>query len=156
MNKKNSKIEILEKRIAELESLGNKKNKINTINNNINELQDLYVKLDDQGKKIENLNSQLLGNIIFDDLKYVDNLIVVNITSSDSKINFPIVCKSSTIFSEIERIIYKKYPDYGKNYGEDNLFLANGTKMRGYMTMAENGFSGYKITVMKRDLDNKI
>ena len=154
MNKKNSKIDVLVKRIAELESIENNKNNNNNTNNYNNELKELYLKLEEKEKKIEHLNNQLIGSIKYDDLKFGDKLIAINFTSSDSKINFPVICKVNTVFAEVERILYKKYPDFGKNYGEDNLFLANGNKMRGFMTMAENGFPSYSITVMKRDLDD--
>ena len=150
LDKKNSKIEILEKKITELESKGNQINNINIINNNCNELQELYKKLEEKDKKIEFLNNELIGSIKFDDLKFDDKLIIVNFTSRDSKINFPIICKTDTVFEEIEKIFYKKYPDFGKNDGAGNLFLGKGSKIKKSKTMAENGFQGYGITVMKR------
>ena len=113
-------------------------------------MQELYAKLQEKNK-IEQLNNQLIGIIKYDNLKYEDKLIAINFTSSDSKINFPILCKTSTKFSEIEETLYKKYPDYGENDGDDILFLGNGSKIKRYKTMAENGFPGYGITIKKRD-----
>ena len=132
----------------------NKGNNFNVINSNSNELQVLYAKLEEKDKKIELLNNQLIGSIKYDDIKFDDKLIALNFTSADSKINFPIICKSSSLFAEAERILYKKYPDFGENDGEDILFLGNGSKIKRTKTMAENGFNGYAITVMKRDLNN--
>ena len=127
----------------------NRNKNINVINNNSNELRVLYAKLEEKEKKIELLNNQLIGSIKYDDIKSDDKIIAINFTSGDSKINFPIICKSSTIFAEVERTLYKKYPDFGENDGDDILFLGNGSKIKRIKTMAENGFSGYAITMRK-------
>ena len=127
----------------------NRNKNINVINNNSNELRVLYAKLEEKEKKIELLNNQLIGSIKYDDIKPDDKIIAINFTSGDSKINFPIICKSSTIFAEVERTLYKKYPDFGENDGDDILFLGNGSKIKRIKTMAENGFSGYAITMRK-------
>ena len=144
LEQKNAKIEALEKKITELNSTDNQKNKNN-------ELEELCTKLKEKEKEIENLNSQLIGSIKYDDIKLEEKLIAVNFISSDSKTNFPILCKSTSIFSEIERILYKKYPAFAEKEGEDNSFLANGVKMKGFKTMAENGFTGYDIMTSKNN-----
>ena len=153
LKEKNSKIEILERNIAKLKSIENNNNNSTTKISN-DELEMLYAQLQEKKKKIEKLNDQLIGSIKYDDLKLEDKLIAINFTSSDSKINFPIICKTNSLFSEIESILYKKYPDFAENDGEDNLFLANGVKMKRFKSLEENGFPGYAIMVMKRDLNN--
>ena len=55
------------------------------------------------------------------------------------------------MFAEVEKILYKKYPEYGVKFGEDNLFLCNGGIMRRIMTMAENGFPGYSVCLTKNN-----
>ena len=153
IKKKDSKIETLEKKIAELESVGNNQiNNINIINNNSDELKELYKKLEEKDKIIEFLKNQLIGCIKYDDLKFGDKLIAINFKSADLKINFPIICKADTVFAEVERILYQKYPNLGKKDGDDVLFIGNGFKIKGFKTMAENGFPGYEIFVTKRRL----
>ena len=93
----------------------------------------------------------MIGSIKYDDLKEDDKLIAVNFISGDQRINFPIICKTSSLFAEVEVKLYKKYPEYGVNYGNNNLFLGNGVKMERIGTMAQNGFPGYVITVMKNN-----
>ena len=140
----------LKKRIIELETLVNNRNNnnYNFINDN-KELQQLYAKLVEKEKEIEQLNNKLIGSIKYDDLKNGEKLIAVNFISGDQRINFPIVCKASSLFAEVENILYLKYPEYEIDAEEDNLFLANGKKMKRIKTMADNGFPGYSITLMK-------
>ena len=150
---KDEQIKNLEKKLNEL-TLQNKRNNNNDNiinNNNSNDLQKLFAKLEEKEKEIDRLNDQLIGSIKYDDVKIGDKLIAVNLVSGDQKINFPIVCKPSTKFSDVEWILYKKYPEYAENDGEDNLFLANGIKMKRFKTMGENGFNGYCITLMKNN-----
>ena len=91
----------------------------------------------------------MLSNIKYGDIKLGEKLIVINITSKDNKIYFPITCKTSTLFNEIEGIFYKKYPDYCKNCDEIE-FKRNGLKVKGFKTMFENGFPGYELKVEKK------
>ena len=53
------------------------------------------------------------------------------------------------MFSDVERIIYKKYPDYGENDGDDILFLGNGLKMKRYKTMEKMVFLGMEWLLWK-------
>ena len=102
--------------------------------------------------EIKNLKNQLLYNIKYDDIKPGEKLIVINITSKDKKINFPITCKTSTLFAEIKRTFYEKYPAYCKN-DKKILFKQNGLKVKGFQTMLENGFPGYELKIEKKSLD---
>ena len=145
-------IKKLEKRIIDLEILENNRNNNNYNFINVNkELQQLYVKLDEKEKEIEHLNNQLLGSIKYDDIKNGEKLIAVNFISGDQRIEYPIICKTSSLFAEVESTLYKKYPEYGVDFGDDNLFLANGEKVRRIRTMADNGFPAYTITLMKNN-----
>ena len=152
LNQKDNEIINVEKKINELEAIANdkKNNNSNFINDN-KDLQEIYEKLDEKEKKIEYLNNQLIGSIKYDELKEDDELIAVNFISGDQRKNFPVVCKSSSLFAEVENILYKKYPEYGENSEKSNLFLANGNKIERIKTMAQNGFCGYNITLMKNN-----
>ena len=151
IKEKEDEIKNFGKRLTEIEALLNSKNNNNNFTNDNKELQKLFAKLDEKEKEIESLNDQLIGSIKYDDIKNDDKLIVVNFTSLDNKINFPIICKASSLFAEAEYKLYKKYPEYLINAEEDNYFLANGKKMGRIRTMIDNGFSGYTVTLMKNN-----
>ena len=152
LNQKNYKIEILEKKITELE-LMNQKNNNNNIDTNSNELQKLYSEIEEKEKNIEKLINQLLGSIKHFDLKFGDEIIVINFISSDSKINFPIVFKNSLINYEDVKNVSKKNLDFGENGdGNDIIYLGNGLKIKKFKTKSENSFDGYGITIIKKNL----
>ena len=116
----------------------------------------LCAKLNEKTKEIEYLKNQLISCIRFDVLDYNEKLIAVNITSEDSRINFPIICKINSQFIDIERKLYQKYPEYGANNGQDNLFLFNGKQVNRFKTMEQNDFHVIDITLTKNNLDAKI
>ena len=149
LKEKYNEIKKLKKKITDLETLVNNKNinNCNFINDN-KELKQLYIKLE---KEIEHLNNQLLGSFKYDNAKNSEKLIAVNFISGDQKISFPIIFKSSTLFAEVENIIYKKYKEYGLDFGDDNLFLDNDEKTRRIRTMVDNGFPRYNITLLKNN-----
>ena len=158
--------------ISELkQSLNQKNNKIKKLNNKINELQRLNNQLTQQNEMAQNMtaninpwdNNQIIQSFVqliktnqiglvgCESLNLGEKLIVVNITSGDSSINFPVICKADTEFKDIERKLYQKYPEYKKNDDKDNVFLDNGQQINRLETMAQNGFKDYSITLMKKD-----
>ena len=133
------KKENLIKRITELETL---------ITNN-------HSKLVVQEKEIENLKNQSIGCIKNYDIKLGEKFIIVNITTRDKKINFPFICKTDTIFAEVENAFYNRYPNYSEN-NENVVFRHHGLKLKKLKTMVENsfrGFPGFEITVERKNLD---
>ena len=94
-----------------------------------------------------NQNNQI-GFVECDSSNLEDNLIAVNITSNDSRINYPVVCKASTLFRDVENKLYQRHPEYMRYDGKDNLFLGNGNRLNKLETMEENGFTGYSIVLM--------
>lgn len=147
---KEEKIKNIEQKVMNLEKLVNSRNNYNIYNED--ELQKLYWRLEEKEKEIERLKNQLIGYIEYYDLEEEQNLIAINFTSQDQKVNFQILCKANSLFSEVESKFYKKFPEYGKNDGDDYFFLGNGTKMQRFKTMSQNGFSGYAITIMNKNI----
>ena len=74
-------------------------------------------KIDQNEKKISELNEILKKEKI---LK--DNTISIIIISYDENIFFPIVCQKSDKFEDLEKEIYKKYPEYEDKF---NIFYLN-------------------------------
>ena len=149
LNKKNDIISVLMEKNSKLQKLLNDKKNNTNINLNDPEYKEIISKLLEKEKEIENLKYQLLGTIKYDAINIDEKLIAINFTSGDQIINFPIICKTNCQFIDLEKKLYQKYPEYAGNDGKDNLFLGNGTQINRFKTMAENGFPGYAITVMK-------
>ena len=147
---KNEEIDNLNKKIKKFESVSNNKNNNNNINDDNQEFHN-QSKLIEQEKEIGNLKVQIAGNIKLNDIKPDEKHLVINITSKDENISFAVICKTSTMFSEIERCFYEKYPDYCKNE-EDICIFRSHVLVRGFRTMAENGFPGYEIKVERKNL----
>ena len=150
VKQKDEHIKILEKKLNELSLERNRNNiNFNVVNNN-NVLYELYAKLNEK-EKMQKLKHLSIGNIKKDDIINDDKFIVVNFTSIDQRINTSILCKTSSLFAEVENELYEKYPDYKENAEEENYFLGNGKKMKRLGTMAQNGFIGYAIILMKNN-----
>jgi len=82
-----------------------------------------------------------------EDLKNILNEIMsVNFSSIDEKINYSIPCIGSNIFIEIEEKLYKKYPEYCDS---NNVFLYKGNNILKYKTLSENKIeNGSQILLM--------
>ena len=119
-----------------------------------NKVMQLYVQLNEKIKEVEHLKNQLIGCIKYDNLDIDEKLIAVNFISGDQRINFPIICKSSTKFIDVEQKLYQKYPEYAKNDGKDNLFLSNGKQLEKFKTMEQKGLQAYNIIVIKNNSDD--
>ena len=74
-----------------------------------------------------------------------NKIIAVQFISEDNKINFPIPCRDSDIFVEVENEIYRKYPEL-KN--KNVYYIANGKIINRAASMAQNGIkSGDTIEI---------
>ena len=87
-----------------------------------------------------NNNEQKLG----------EKLIALNFISVDQHISHSIISKNKSKFSEIEKALYMKYPEYLKN---ENFFMWDGTNIDKLKTLEENGIIGY--TIMLKTIDNE-
>ena len=65
----------------------------------------------------------------------INEILAINFSSIDSKINFPIPCKKNDKFSIIEQKLYEEYPEY-KN--KNCYFIANGIVIDRNKTIGEN------------------
>jgi len=105
--------------------------------NNKNEKYEKQLRLKD--KKIDELNKKLENLIInsnmSDQLINRKQMICVYFTSMDQKINLAIPCIKTDIFAEIEEKLYKEYPEYRET---NNYFLANGKQILRFKTIEDN------------------
>ena len=97
----------------------------NIINQKNNELNDLKLQLMNYNNNELNLPSKI----------YKNEMMCVNFISMDQNIHFAVACTKDTIFAEVEEKLYKQYPTYRET---NNTFIANGTQVLRFKTIAEN------------------
>ena len=111
--------------------LNNSNNIINNLNNEINNYKNII------SKELNNIKSQLNNNIPNNN---------VNFISSDHNVHFAASCLKTNTFAEIEEKLYKQYPQYRET---NNNFLANGTQVLRFKTIAENNIgNGLPVTLI--------
>ena len=79
------------------------------------------------------------------DIKEGEKLMCLIIFSPDSRIHFPIICKNTHRFNELENLIYEKWPEYKES---DNYFLCNGAIINRFKTLTENRIEDGQIIMM--------
>ena len=62
-------------------------------------------------------------------------MMCVYFTSSDQNINYPIPCINTDKFAEVEKKLYKEYPEYRNT---NNYFISNGKQILRFKTIGEN------------------
>ena len=101
-------------------------------------------KIDELNKKLENL---IINSNMSDQLINRKQMICVNFTSMDQKINLPIPCIKTDIFAQIEEKLYKEYPEYRET---NNYFLFNGKQILRFKSIEDNKIgSGFPVILYK-------
>ena len=122
--------------------LNNSNNIINNLNNEINNYKNIISKKD---LELNNIKSQLNNNIPNNNVNFND-IMCVNFISSDQNVHFAASCLKTNTFAEIEEKLYKQYPQYRET---NNNFLANGTQVLRFKTIAENNIgNGLPVTLI--------
>ena len=125
-------------------------NKLNSYNTNINNYQNI---INQKDLELNNLRIQLNNMINMNNNIQSNNLNVnfndimtVNFISMDQTVHFAIPCLKTNTFAEIEEKLYKQYPQYRAT---NNSFLANGTQVLRFKTIAENKIgNGLLVTLL--------
>ena len=108
----------------------------NIINQKDLELNNLRMQLNN----MKNNNSSNNLNVNFNDI------VSVNFVSMDQTVHFSVPCLKTNTFAEIEEKLYKQYPQYRET---NNSFLANGTQVLRFKTIAENKIgNGLPVTLV--------
>ena len=122
--------------------LNNSNNIINNLNNEINNYKNIISKKD---LELNNIKSQLNNNIPNNNVNFND-IMCVNFISSDQNVHYAATCLKTNTFAEIEEKLYKQYPQYRET---NNSFIANGTQVLRFKTIAENKISsGLPVTLI--------
>ena len=137
------------------------KNTQNSLNQKVEEIEDLKIQLKNKAKTIESLNIQLSNKI--NELNHIKNSVnnnnddLVNVInprektiavlfiSSDEKIQYAISCKNTTPFIRIEEKLYEEYPEYKET---DNYFLHGGAVIKRFKTVEENHIKSGKAIIL--------
>ena len=147
------------------------KNKISELENIIKELKNQLIEKDKllQEEKIknDNLNKMAKENISNDKtkkniIKELENeiklfrtyykfssnekLISIKFISTNQEINLTVITKNTDDFTNIEKILYKKYPKYKDS---KNKFLVNGTTINKNRTLEENKIRNNDVLTVK-------
>ena len=112
------------------------------LNNKIKSLElNLKVK-DDELEKLKqnllNLNNKKSQNI-------KENLIAIAFTTVEKKFIFPVSCKNTENFIDVEAKLYDDYPQY---QDESNYFTVDGHKIKKFKTLSENGIKYSNVIIL--------
>ena len=144
MNELNEKIKEIENFIKERKNIINEeKRKIEEIKNktinNIGELKELMNKLNEN-----EMNELKLNFPIY--LKSDEKIISLIFISTDENIHYSLICKNTENFSEIESLLYNKYPEY---INLNKSFIVNGNKIDITKNLIYNNIKNSDIITMK-------
>ena len=130
--------------INELQNkLNNNTNIINNLNNTINNYQNI---INQKDVELNNFRAQLNNNINIQKNVDFDDIMCVNFISSDQNVHYAATCLKTNTFAEIEEKLYKQYPQYRET---NNSFIANGTQVLRFKTIAENKIgNGLTVTLI--------
>ena len=127
-------------------------NEINNLKNELSKAKKIIeqqkLTIQELQNKLNNYKSQLVNNTtnIPNNKVYFNDIICVNFISSDQNVHYAITCLKTDTFAEIEEKLYKEYPQYKET---NNNFLANGTQVLRFKTIAENKLeNGLPVTLV--------
>ena len=137
---------IIEKQKLTINELQNKLNNYNTnINNYQNIINQKDLELNNLRMQLNNMNNMNNNQINNFNINFND-MMCVNFISMDQTIHFAVPCLKTNTFAEIEEKLYKQYPQYRET---NNSFLANGTQVLRFKTIAENKIgNGLPVTLV--------
>ena len=138
--KANKTIEQQKLKIDELQNkLNNYNNTINNYNNIINQKD---IELNNLRTQLNNINNNMNNNININ----MNDIMSVNFISMDQNVHFSVGCLKTNTFAEVEEKLYKQYPEYRET---NNNFIANGTQVLRFKTIAENKIgNGLPVTLI--------
>ena len=85
-------------------------------------------------KKYNDMKNALKSSLPFD-INEGEKLMCLIIQSTDQSVHYPIICKNTLKFFEVENLLYEKCPEYKET---ENYFLVNGDKINKSKTLIEN------------------
>jgi len=146
-----TKINELEKYVKELETnLKEEKIKNENLNKRIEKLENMLNRSPEK-KHILELDKEIELFREYNKFTPEEKLLSIKFVSVFQDISFTIVEKNTTLFSDIEKILYNKYQHY-KPF--ENYFLANGQKINRNLTLKENNIRDNIVITLGSDRDD--
>ena len=113
-------------------------NKIKSLELNLKEKDDELEKLK---QNLLNLNNKKSKNI-------KENLIAIAFTTVEKKFIFPVSCKNTEKFIDVEARLYDEYPQYLDKLDKSNDFTVDGHKIKKFETLSENGIKNSNVIIL--------
>ena len=130
----NKIIENLKKNENQNSNIKNLQDEIKSLKNN------LYLKENELKLKIKNNNTK-------DNYVKLDDIIVINFTSTDSSINYGIKCVVTDTFAEVEEKLYQIYDEFRNT---NNMFTIKGRTILRFKNLKENNIrDGDKVLLFR-------
>ena len=147
----NKKLKIdLEKANKIIENLKKYQNQ----NSNIKDLQDENKNLKNQlylkENEINQLKLKIKNNNKNDNYVKLDDIIVINFTSTDSSINYGIKCVVTDTSAEVEEKLYQIYDEFRNT---NNMFTINGRIILRFKNLKENNIKDGDKVLLNNDIN---
>ena len=117
-------------------------NQLTNNNSNKNESFQLMIQLKERDEQLKEINEQLHF-----EFKRGEKLMTINFSSINQKIHSSYICKNTDIFSRLEALLYKDYPEYQE---EENFFTVNGIKIIKSKSLEENKIKNNDIIILNK------
>ena len=105
----------------------------------------LYERINGLNEKIDDLNEKL-GRYPFV-LEKNEKLISIIISSTNQQIHYSLICKNTNTINDIEKDIYKEFPDYSER---ENIFLCKGKIINKFETFESNHIKNGDILILEQ------
>ena len=125
----------------------NKKNEI--INEEIKDINEKNVDLNEKIQNLKKENKDLkekLRRYPFI-LEKGEKLMSIIVSSRDEKIHYSLICKNNNTIIDIEKELYKEFPEYSKT---KNIFLYKGKKLNKLETFQKNKIKNGDILILEQ------
>ena len=99
-------------------------------------------------KEIQELKSKLssLQITLKEKKEEQEKIITIIIISSDEKLQYSVICKTTDEFTKIENQLYENYPEYNEI---NNNFILKGKIINKNLTLEQNGIKNNDIIILK-------
>ena len=130
--------------IENLKKNQNDNSNIKSLNDEIKNLKNqLYLK----ENEINQMKLKIKNNNKKDDYVKLDDIMVINFTSTDSSINHGIKCVATDTFAEVEEKLYQIYDEFRNT---NNMFTIKGRTILRFKTLKENNIrDGDKVLLFR-------
>ena len=126
----------------ENEDIKGKNEDMNKINN------DIIEKNNELNKEIKDLKKKLKRYPFI--LEKGEKLMSIIISSKDEKILYSLICKNNNTINDVEKELYKAFPEYSKT---KNNFIYKGNIITKFETLQKNHIKNGDILILER-IDN--